>query len=614
MPEVARVSLGDLPNEVIVRILRYCDFRTIIRYATVGRLLKLVGSFVILRAQTGRRGYNIVKNSVILQLQVELEVAGLEIIGPASEAPTPCLLQDLRRYREAWANMKLGPATDLPMPKDRILLWELRDGSFISAYSTIRNRKLADAIQVVPLDGQELPKPVKFELEFHEFTIDLSQKLVVLATVDLPLQGHVRLSFCSSETSLFHPLAQRPTIMTLVGFPIRHSEASSITMEIMGDVLVTKFADIKSLSYEILVWNWKTVILLNRISSRAGICDLGFLDRQTLALYHAAPSDGSTDLRAVSLRIYRDFLSPTGSRVADSDDHIFTRDYPNLDYTFSFDFPEILSTISILPSALALRSDPIPGRLVHKTDNAKFVSTRAGTLGLIFPLSYDTRIEPQEITYRIFVSISRLYDLMNNHSGTKTFEWSEWGERTTRWFSDDNQQADWISWVSGSRYLRSSPGVRYGSLTLSVIDFCPFSVKRHSEPHPNQIAPPTQPLKGRNASIEQRWARPLRDWWNSPDWSSSDERVFVDVVGSETSTIVEIGFQRPVTSRLGWRSVIMARPVPTKIWLIEGSHVIGKDVSTVSYSGELKGDCDVVSGIWREIQSDDCMQTTNMIW
>jgi hypothetical protein len=82
--------------------------------------------------------------------------------------------------------MDFGPAVEVPMPKDRILLWELREGSFISAYSTTRRPKLADAIQVVPLNAQGLPKPIKFGIEFHEFTLDLSQELVVLAVVDLP--------------------------------------------------------------------------------------------------------------------------------------------------------------------------------------------------------------------------------------------------------------------------------------------------------------------------------------------------------------------------------------------------------------------------------------------
>ncbi|KAG8685944.1 hypothetical protein FRC11_009798 [Ceratobasidium sp. 423] len=542
-----------------------------------------------------QRGYNLVKNSVVLQLQIELEVAGMEIMGSMSDATSPSLLEDLRQYVNAWTEMNLGPAIELPMPKDRILLWELREGSFISAYSTqsstsgTHGRNLPNAIQVVPLDAQELPKPMKFGLTFHEFTLDLSQELVVLAVVDLPRQDCIRLLLRSSETGLSHPLAQQPIILVLLEFPIQHKKASSITLEVMGDILVVKFADLKSLAYEILIWSWKSATLLNRICSRTGVCDMGFLDRQTLILYHVAASDGSTALRTVSLLVYRDFLSPVTGGAISSETHVVAGNYPSLDYTFSFVFPEIHPTMSILPSALALRSDPVPGRLMHKSKSAMFASTRVGTLGLIFPLSYDTHIEPQDVTYRIFVSTSRLFDLMADNPKTKTFEWTAWGERTTRWFGDDSQQADWISWVSGSRYLRSSPGVRYGSLTLSVVDFCPFAIKRHSEPHSNQISPPTQPLRGRNANIEQRWARTLRDWWNSPDWSSSDDRVFVDVVGSETPTIIEMGFQNPVISSLGWRSVTMARPAASKVWLIEGGHIIGKD------------------GIWCENQSDDCM-------
>ncbi|KAJ1303184.1 hypothetical protein OPQ81_011383 [Rhizoctonia solani] len=511
MAEVARISLDHMPNEVIIHILRYCSFRFILSYA-----------------MTSRRGYHLVKNSAILQLHIELEVAGLEIIESMNDATSPSLLQDVIRYQNAWANMKFGPAAELPMPKDRILLWELREGSFISAYSTSPGRKLADAIQVVPLDTQTLPKPMKFGLTFNEFTLDLSQKLVVLAVVDVPRQDRVRLLLRSSETNLFHPLAQQPIILVQLEFPILHKKASSITLEVMDDILVAKFADIRSLAYEILIWDWKTTTLLNRICSPAGVCDLGFLDRQTLILYHAGPSDGSTALRTSSLLVYRHFRSPISSDTIRSGTHIVASNYRSLNYTFAFGFPKVHATMAILPPALALRSDPVPGRLVHKTEHAKFASTRAGTLGLIFPLSYNSQIEPQDVTYRIFVSTSRLFDLMADDPETKTFQWTAWGEQATRWFSDDSQQEDWISWVSGSRYLRTSPGVRYGSLTLSVVDFCPFGVKRHSQPHPHQIVPLTQPLRGRNANIDQRWARTIRDWWNSPDWSSSDDRVFVD--------------------------------------------------------------------------------------
>ncbi|CAE6373707.1 unnamed protein product [Rhizoctonia solani] len=559
MTENARIYFNHFPDEVIMRILQSCSFRAIIRYST-----------------TDRRGYNLVKSSVVLQFQIELEVNRLEIMESASDATTRSLLEDVIRYRDAWAGMNFGPTVELPMPKDRILLWELREGSFISAYSTTRGPKLADALQVVPLDTQQLPKPIEFGLNFDEFTLDLSQELVVLAVVDLPRKDQVRLLLRSSKTSLSHPLAKKPIILVLLEFPLRPREASSITLEIMGDILVAKFADIESLAYEILIWNWKTTTLLNRISSRTGVCDLGFLDKQTLILYHAAASDGSA-LRRVALLVYQDFRKPLAYETISSDIHVTASNHRSLDYSFCFAFPKIDRTMSVLPPALALRSDPIPGRLMHKTGHTKFASTHAGTIGLILPLSYDTHIQPQDVTYRIFVNTSKLFDFMSSHPRSREFEWTEWGEYTTRWFNEDNQQADWISWVSGSRYLRSSPGQRFSSLTLSVVDFCPFAAKRHPEPDPDLITPPNQPLKGRNANIEQRWIRALREWWIRPGWSDSDERVLVDVVGSETPSIVEIGFKSPVTSRLGWRSVTMAKPVASNVWLIHGGYIVGKD-------------------------------------
>jgi hypothetical protein len=64
-------------------------------------------------------------------------------------------------------------------------LWELREGSFVKAFSTAGTRQSADSIQIVPLGSPNLPLPVKFQHPFHEFTLDIGQQLVVLVAVDL---------------------------------------------------------------------------------------------------------------------------------------------------------------------------------------------------------------------------------------------------------------------------------------------------------------------------------------------------------------------------------------------------------------------------------------------
>jgi hypothetical protein len=66
-----------------------------------------------------------------------------------------------------------------------MLLWELRDGAYIKAFSSSGSAFLdPDLLQVVPLGFPDLPPPVKFHITFHEFTVDLRQELVVLVEVD----------------------------------------------------------------------------------------------------------------------------------------------------------------------------------------------------------------------------------------------------------------------------------------------------------------------------------------------------------------------------------------------------------------------------------------------
>jgi hypothetical protein len=378
-----------------------------------------------------------------------------------------------------------------------------------------------------------------------------------------------------------------------VDFCILHGEPSSVTLEIMGNFLLVKFAHLKSLSYEIVIWNWQSGVLLNRISSRTGICDLAFLDREHLVLY-VAFSGSDSYLRSVSLLVYRNITSSREEHDVPLGAHFNVVAYPTLEHTFAFSFPKLHSAMSVLPSALALRADPIPGRVVH-SGCTTFACSNAGTLGLVLPLAYNAKYQPQDVTYQIFISASHLLNYMeeNEPTGVTALPWNEWGEHATRWFNEDSNQADWISWLSASRYLRSSVGPTFRTVTFSVVDFRTSTVKRHanrsSSAYLNIPRASSESLKGRNATLETRWSSALRSLWDSSNRASdsglgSDNCVLVDIVGSDVPTTVDIGFEDPVKSRLPYRSVTRPSPVPARIaWLIDGSHIIGTDVS-ICYS------------------------------
>lgn len=330
------------------------------------------------------------------------------------------------------------------MSKQRILLWELREGAFVKAFASTRPR-VADSIQVIPLVSPELPTPIKFQDPFHEFTLDLGQQLIALVAVDLarfvlpwyskPLltlfnnfrPTCARINFCSLIAGTPHSLAQQPSFTVELDFPIQHEGHSSIALEIMEDFLVIQLARIKAWSYEVLVWNWKTTSLINRISSQTGICNFALIDRQHLILY-TAYSDGGPTLRSVALLVYNDITSPRSDNCTPPDAHFIIPNYPTLGCNFMFKFPKIHSSMSVLPPALGLRSDPIPGRTVY-SGSSTFACLSVGVLGLILPLSYNGCAEPQDLSYRIFVSTSHLLEYMEQHTsrGATELPWNEWG-------------------------------------------------------------------------------------------------------------------------------------------------------------------------------------------
>jgi hypothetical protein len=61
-----------------------------------------------------------------------------------------------------------------------MLLWELREGFYIRAFSQIGGR-FADSIQFIPLDsGFPEHPPLFFDFTFNEFTADPRQELLAI--------------------------------------------------------------------------------------------------------------------------------------------------------------------------------------------------------------------------------------------------------------------------------------------------------------------------------------------------------------------------------------------------------------------------------------------------
>ncbi|CAE6416013.1 unnamed protein product, partial [Rhizoctonia solani] len=161
------------------------------------------------------KAYNqLVTQSTSLQLHLELESHGLELVKGSFKRDTPfsLILEDLKRFHQGWLDLDMEEHIVRPAGKARGLRWELREGFYIHAFSQSDSRH-ADALQLVPLDSSTPdPPPLLFESTFEEFTIDPGQGLVALVSRNLGLFTTILVDLCAMETGLAHPLAQFPRL------------------------------------------------------------------------------------------------------------------------------------------------------------------------------------------------------------------------------------------------------------------------------------------------------------------------------------------------------------------------------------------------------------------
>ncbi|KAG8685970.1 hypothetical protein FRC09_014433, partial [Ceratobasidium sp. 395] len=120
-------------------------------------------------------------------LQIELEANRLQTASNHTPVGQQQLLEALKGYRDNWLDLSLVQGqTIVRTPNGELFtLWELRGGILANGYSTLEFRDLqANALQLVSLDDPLSRWNLTFQEYFDELTMDPSQDLLVLTTVD----------------------------------------------------------------------------------------------------------------------------------------------------------------------------------------------------------------------------------------------------------------------------------------------------------------------------------------------------------------------------------------------------------------------------------------------
>ncbi|QRV95550.1 hypothetical protein RhiJN_23568 [Ceratobasidium sp. AG-Ba] len=558
------LSLDSIPQELVVKAILYCDYVSIVRFSTTCRLY-----------------WALVRSSSAIQLRIELESSGFqhsdEFYRGAPESTALELLNQFKRYRDGWLYLKMGSARKLPVDDD-MRLYELRQGYYAAALSSSLNPP--GIVKLLELSTGS-SRILSLGLNFSEFQIDISQELMVLVGIEDSISETSTIHFRSALKGSPHEGTQHPSWKVHLPFPM-YRRSSGIFIEVMDDLLAVKYTSFDKDTTEILIWNWKRGVLLNRIPCTGASCTFGFLTSDSLLLFISENSETA----GVTLHIYNNIRTPQ----TPSSDH--ARYYrvslydPLLPYA-AFEFP------AFPPGSmtyLLLRGEPVP--TMTRSGSAPFLPCPdVRVLQLSMTLIQNQGQERGLRQYQVFISKEKLLKHLSALGGrSKESEspikvpWSEWGEYSTRWFASRSAISPWICRAYGTRFIQSNPlrdeGDEFLHEYISILDFHPPTVRRFSSLESDKRLSIWKSKDDRRHIDMNSRDEDLECVLNAlrsaqADLAKDSDRAFVDTIDedvpSETPFNGEI-----IRSRLPYRIVRRVRPLPKHSgWMIDNNMIIG---------------------------------------
>ncbi|KAH7318842.1 hypothetical protein B0J17DRAFT_711042 [Rhizoctonia solani] len=572
-------GFSNFSDEVIIQILHFSEYPSILRFAA-----------------TSKRHYGIVTDSASLQLQIELEMHGLNLTNGSYDCQwngtSSGQLDQLLRYQDAWLNLNFDEPIEQSLQEYSIC--ELREGNYAVAFSSTDDSRTFDSLQIMPLSSMKDPDLIIFQPGFQDFTVDFGQDLAILVNSDPHDVKSIEIRLVSLKTGHAHPLAQRPAFSIKFGFEISAVGDTTFGFEVMGDVLVTQVEGINQRGFEILAWNWKTGTLLARIGSEFGAASFTFLDTTHVVVCASGEDEAKNKnyLCRITISVYSISIDAPDKLPGCIVCHV--SDYTHTRPVLMFEFPELDDSYRL--SFLGIfRSAPVPGRALRVMDNA-ITYLKAHTLGLSFSLvprdgSWTDR-GYEEVHLRVFISASYLRHYLIQDAGkvdTTIITWDNWGTQSTRWFLCDRATGFWSFWSFGSRFLHVDDDPMSTFHELSIFDFNPRAGIRRKGYKPNIPIP-----LHHTPDLQEEMKRHVLEGRGlvTPHLRRSIQgrtsQLFTEIIDSSMPTVIEQGFSSPVESRLPYRVVSKPQFVPTCLdWFIDDSHIIGRGPTQRNKEGIL---------------------------
>ncbi|CAE6463567.1 unnamed protein product [Rhizoctonia solani] len=570
-----------LSHEMVVHILEFCNFQTILRFAS-----------------TCKRAHNLVTNTTSLQLLIELEASGLELIEGASSSnvSTSLTLERLKRYQNAWANFDLLPPKGYAWMKGlgvgqghRFVFFE----GYLAATTPAEPDEPINSLELCNIRVDLQTYSIRFGASLNgDFYIDQTQDLVVILESISEESTNVSLRLCSLTTGLSHPLALRSPLTFATGYLPQSSRIQVVERRLMINIR----PQLSELIFDILVWDWIPGTLLHRISFEPSysMCDCTFLGSEYLLVFVASQDKWCTSFStdaAIFLEIYPISGNTLENHLDDTDTHPIVPELPVLMPTLRLEMPTLRSSCCIY-GGLRIQTGPLSG-YAGQISSTSFVYARPLTLVLDMVVE---RVHPTGAgailgKYCIFVDISHIFDFLQGHKqdgdAIRTLCWNDWGEKSTRWI---------LHPVTGDAY--TMPGKMFGSRfivgetcnkddepfdMISIIDFHTPTVKRHSVGSSVPSTPSSWPeelIKEHKNLVTQGKglyvSHILHEIATKQEQPVHLDQAFAVSVTSDQPTIIEGIFKQAVVSRLPYRMVTKVQAQYAYIsWMIDSEHIIG---------------------------------------
>ncbi|KAG9084644.1 hypothetical protein FRC06_003963 [Ceratobasidium sp. 370] len=549
----------DFPGELLIRMLQFCNSQEILRFSG-----------------TCRRFLELVRGTASLQLQIELEANRLQVADHYVQTNQHELLEALKRYRDNWLDLRLdrGQPISLTPGERKLMRPQLHNGLFGDVYSksdlaggSIR----ADAIQLILLDEPESGWNITFDVIFHQFTMDPTQDLIVLASIDEADWSTLTLRFCSLKTGLAHPLAEQPLIVLQIEFTIYPSLTyDTISILVAGELLVLNLVSSGLLAglvlCDVLIIDWRIGALLSHMGIYGGFCSTTYLGSGRLAVFTAdmtGPRTNGLMATSMNLSLFNQICTPRDESPWQDNNVCDVSACPRISPALDLKFPTFQPGTGISIYLFGARSAPPLGKVAPC--RSKFVPDPwCQVLGLTMRVFRDRTYQE----FIIFVDAQRILHHLPRASpqtSTEPLPWEAWGEYATRWI-EVRLIRHTMYGFHGPRFVTGQ--YLDGDAQLIVADFNPVLFKRLNA---RELARNSPEVTKDKALTHDGWPR------LTPDLQ--ERRMVVENVDEGTPTVVEGYTETPIMSRLPYRVAVVGGPsIAYDDWMIDGNRLIGLEV------------------------------------